>query len=93
MVMHGNYMAIPKDAPNPDAAKLFYDFLLRPQGQTELVRGEVVYSFMENFTPPPEVKPLILPIAALKRLSVQWENVTNDLLKEVHQEWKDIFLH
>ncbi len=32
-------LAIPADAPNPDAAHAFIDFLLRPENLTELAAG------------------------------------------------------
>jgi iron(III) transport system substrate-binding protein len=92
MLMHGNYMAIPKGAPHPNAAKLFYDFLLRPEGQTELIRGEAVYSFMLDFTPPPEVQDLITPLAELKLLPLDWQNVTKDRLEDGRKQWKSVFL-
>lgn len=92
MLMHGNYMAIPRGAPHPNAAKLFYDFLLRPEGQTELVRGEAVYSFLKDFTPPAEVQDLIRPLAELNLLSLDWENVTQDRLEQARAVWKRIFL-
>lgn len=91
MLMHGNYMAIPEGASHPNAAKLFYDFLLRPEGQTALVRGEAAYSFLQGFTPPAEVQDLITPLDQLKLLSLDWQNVTQDRLEEGRDEWKSVF--
>ena len=51
-VMLGNQAAVIKGAPHPNAAKLFIEYLLSKEGTDVFVVGEMMYSFMKDYTPP-----------------------------------------
>jgi iron(III) transport system substrate-binding protein len=82
-------MFILKDAPHPNAAKLWIDFILSERGQEILSREEALISGRANFkSPVPDIAP---DIGSLKVIKVDWKAMTTDVLKKYREEWVSIF--
>lgn len=82
-------MFIPKGAQHPNAAKLWFDFILSQTGQELLARTEALISGRTGFKSPfPEVAP---DFASLKIIKVDWKAMTADELKKYREEWTNIF--
>jgi iron(III) transport system substrate-binding protein len=90
-LMLGNQMAILKGAPHPSAAMLFYDYLLRPEGQTEIVRGEAIHAYLPGLAMPAEVKDWITPIDQMPLLTVDWRKVDKAAMEKARADWAKIF--
>jgi iron(III) transport system substrate-binding protein len=90
VVLLSQAMFILKDAPHPNAAKLWVDFLLSEQGQQILVRGEALVSGRAGFQSPlPEYAP---PLEKLKLIKVDWKNISGEDLKKAREDWNRIFM-
>lgn len=82
-------MFILKDAPRPNAAKLWFDFIMSETGQRLLATHEALISGRAGFkSPAPDVAP---DFASLKIIKVDWQKVTPDQLKKFRAEWVSIF--
>jgi ABC-type Fe3+ transport system substrate-binding protein len=82
-------MFILAEAPHPNAAKLWVDFILSEQGQTILVKGEAMVSGRSGFKSPlPEYAP---GIDSLKLINVDWQSLSSEKLKGLREEWTGIF--
>jgi iron(III) transport system substrate-binding protein len=89
VVMLPQSMFILKQAPHPNAAKLWIDFVLSEEGQAIMVKGEALMSGRTGFKSPlPEYAP---PIGSLKLIKMDWRALTTDYLRNVRNEWVAIF--
>ena len=61
-VMLGNQMAVLKGGPNPNAGKLFVEFMLSKEGADVYVADEILYSFRSNYTAPEEAQPYLFDL-------------------------------
>jgi iron(III) transport system substrate-binding protein len=80
-----------KDAPHPNAAKLWVDFVLSEAGQKIIVQHEALISGRDGFQSPlPEYAPAI---DSLKAIPVEWEKVSLDDMQQARDEWASLFTH
>jgi iron(III) transport system substrate-binding protein len=78
-----------RNAPHPNAAKLWIDFILSQEGQDLLVKGEGLISGRTGFKSPlPEYAP---SVDSVKLIKVDWENMSPKALEEKRAEWLSIF--
>jgi len=78
-----------KDAPHPNAAKLWIDFMLSEEGQHIIVKGEALISGRTGFKSAlPEYAP---PIENLKIIKADWAAMTPAKLQAWREEWSKIF--
>jgi iron(III) transport system substrate-binding protein len=78
-----------KQAPHPNAAKLWIDFVLSEGGQTLLVKGEALISGRAGFRSPlPEYAPAL---ESIKTIKVDFENTSKAELQKKREEWVGIF--
>jgi iron(III) transport system substrate-binding protein len=79
------------DAPHPNAAKLWVDFVLSEAGQKIIVQHEALISGRDGFKSPlPEYAP---PIESINAIPVNWEQITLDDMKKARDEWASLFMH
>lgn len=79
-----------KNAPHPNAAKLWIDFILSEQGQTILVKGEALISGRSGFKSPlPDYAP---SIDSLKLIPMDWQGMTPQSIQKLRDEWVSIFM-
>lgn len=80
---------IPKRAPHPNAAKLFFDYFLSEEGQVQYVLGEAVSSGRDNFESPlPTFAPSIDTITAVE---IDWSTISVEDLTAARAEWNRLF--
>ncbi len=78
------------DAPHPNAAKLWVDFVLSEAGQQIIVQHEALISGRDGFESPlPEYAPAI---ESIKAIPVDWEKVTLEDMQKARDEWASIFM-
>ncbi|MBV9828588.1 MAG: extracellular solute-binding protein [Alphaproteobacteria bacterium] len=78
------------DAPHPNAAKLWVDFVLSEAGQKIIVEHEALISGRDGFKSPlPDYAPAIDSIHAIP---VDWEKVTLDDMQKARDEWAGLFM-
>ncbi|MBM3527413.1 MAG: ABC transporter substrate-binding protein [Alphaproteobacteria bacterium] len=70
-VMLGNQAAVIKGGPNPNAARLLIDFMLKKEGTDIFIEGEAMYSFMKGYSPPPETKPYVFDLTKTRLLGLK----------------------
>lgn len=76
-------------APNPNAAKLWVNFILSEKGQTILAEREALISGRQNFQSPlPDYSP---SIESLKLIQVDWSSMDTAGLEEFRADWNEIF--
>lgn len=76
-------------APNPNAAKLWIDFILSEQGQTILAQREALMSGRAGFVSPvPEYAPAISDIEII---NLDWRNMNAEDLQKSREIWVRIF--
>ena len=90
-VMLGNQAAVIKGAPNPNAAKLLIEFMLKKEGTDMFIEGEAMYSFMKDYTPPPETKPYVFDLTKTKLLGLKDWVESSKLAKDVRDTWQAKF--
>jgi len=90
-VMLGNQAAVIKGGPNPNAAKLLIEFMLRKEGTDIFIEGEAMYSFMKGYQPPPETKPWVFDLTKTKLLGLKDWIASAKLQKEVRDVWQSKF--
>ena len=69
--MLGNQMAVLKGAKNPNAAKLFVEFLLSKEGADLYVEGEAVYSFREGYKAAGVLRPYLMDLSQHKLVGME----------------------
>jgi iron(III) transport system substrate-binding protein len=78
------------DAPHPNAAKLWVDFVLSEAGQQIIVQHEALISGRDGFKSPlPDYAPAM---ESLKTIPVDWEKVTLDEMQKARDEWASLFM-
>lgn len=87
-VMLPQFMFIFKDAPHPNAAKLWFDFVLSEEGQKIFVEHEFVNSGRSNFRSPVKEAP---GLDEVRQVPMDWLSFTDDELKKARVEWVQIF--
>jgi iron(III) transport system substrate-binding protein len=81
-------MFIFKDAPHPNAAKLWLDFVLSEQGQTILAGKEFLMSGRSGFKHPVQGYPTI---ENTKAIPLDYETITEADMQKYRDEYKAIF--
>jgi iron(III) transport system substrate-binding protein len=82
-------MFIMAQSPHPNAAKLWFDFILSQSGQKILAEKEALISARSGFqSPVPDVAP---PFSSLKIIHVDWEKMSAQQLINYRDEWVSIF--
>jgi ABC-type Fe3+ transport system substrate-binding protein len=90
-VMLGNQAAVIKGAPNPNAGKLFVEFMLSKEGTDIFVEGESMYSFMKGYKPPAEAAPYLFDLQKTKLLGLKDWIASGKQAKEVRDTWQATF--
>jgi iron(III) transport system substrate-binding protein len=90
-VMLGNQAAVIKGGPNPNAAKLLMEFMLKKEGTDIFIEGEAMYSFMKGYQPPAETKPWVFDLTKTKLLGLKDWIAASKLQKEVRSVWQTKF--
>jgi ABC-type Fe3+ transport system substrate-binding protein len=90
-VMLGNQAAVIKGGPNPNAAKLLMEFMLKKEGTDIFIEGEAMYSFMKGYEPPAETKPWVFDLTKTKLLGLKDWIASAKLQKEVRDVWQSKF--
>jgi iron(III) transport system substrate-binding protein len=90
-VMLGNQAAVIKGGPNPNAAKLLIEFMLKKEGTDIFIEGEAMYSFMKGYTPPAETKPWVFDLTKTKLLGLKDWVASAKLQKDVRDVWQSKF--
>ena len=76
-------------APHPNAAKLFFDFMLSDEGQKILADREVLMSGRSGFdTPHPE---LVSTIEKTNAIPLDYEAITQADMQKARAEWSGVF--
>ncbi|MDE0779825.1 MAG: ABC transporter substrate-binding protein [Alphaproteobacteria bacterium] len=89
--MLGNQMAVLKGAKNPNAAKLFVEFLLSKEGADIYVEGEAVYSFRAGYKPPAAVADYLMDLSKQKLIGMDdWVGAANEY-KTYREDWQKNF--
>ena len=91
VVIAGNYGGILKKAPNPNAAKLWTDFLMSKEGQEILIRLEAIVSMRTDVNPVDEVKPFLPNVTTLKAAKIDWEKLNKETRDKYRAEFRSIF--
>jgi iron(III) transport system substrate-binding protein len=90
-VMLGNQAAVIKGGPNPNAARLLIEFMLKKEGTDIFIEGEAMYSFMKGYQPPPETKPWVFDLTKTKLLGLTDWVASAKLQKDVRDAWQAKF--
>ena len=78
-----------KEAPHPNAAKLYTEYFLSQEGQKTYVEGEAVSSGRNGFdSPEPKYAP---PIEKVKAVPIDWSKVTQKEFVAAREEWTALF--
>jgi iron(III) transport system substrate-binding protein len=90
-VMLGNQMAVLKGGPNPNAGKLFVEFMLSKEGADVYVADEILYSFRLNYTPPAEAQPYLFDLNKEKLVGMDdWVGAQLDFAA-AREKWQTYF--
>jgi len=90
-VMLGNQMAVLKGAQNPNAGKLFVEYLLSKEGADVYASEEILFSFREAYTPPAEAQPYLFDLTKEKLVGMDdWVEAQRDF-KPVREKWQSYF--
>ena len=90
-VMLGNQAAVIKGAPHPNAAKLFIEYLLSKEGTDVFVVGEMMYSFMKDYTPPAEAQKYLFDMKKTKMIGLKDWVASQAKFKELRADWQAKF--
>jgi len=90
-VMLGNQAAVIKGAPHPNAAKLFIEYLLSKEGTDIFVVGEMMYSFMKDYTPPKEAAHYVLDTKKIKMIGLKDWVAAQGKFKQLRADWQAKF--
>ena len=78
-----------KDAPRPNAARLWIDFILSEPAQTILAQREAMSSGRAGFrSPVPDYAP---DIGSLKLIDLDWRRLTTADFDQARKDWRAIF--
>jgi ABC-type Fe3+ transport system substrate-binding protein len=91
-VLFGQQAGVIKGAKNPNAAKLFLDFLLTKEAVDIVAEGEIsFYSMLKDYEPPASVRKYMIDFSKLKVLAVKDQIAAAKQFKKMHEEWQQIF--
>jgi iron(III) transport system substrate-binding protein len=90
-VMLGNQAAVIKGAPHPNAAKLFIEYLLSKEGTDIFVSGEMMYSFMKDYTPPKDVAHYLFDTKTTKMIGLKDWVAAQGEFKKLRADWQAKF--
>ncbi|HVV60132.1 MAG TPA: ABC transporter substrate-binding protein [Pseudolabrys sp.] len=90
-VLLGNQAAVIKGAPHPNAAKLFMEFMLSKEGADIMVTGEMMFTFLKNYTPPPEAQHYVFDLNKVKLLGMKDWVAAGKKFKETRDQWQATF--
>jgi iron(III) transport system substrate-binding protein len=90
-VMLGNQAAVIKGAPHPNAAKLFVEYMLSKEGTDIMVVGEMMYSFMKDYTPPPEAQKYVFDMKKTKMIGLKDWPAAQKQFKGLRADWQKVF--
>ena len=90
-VMLGNQAAVIKGAPHPNAAKLFIEYLLSKDGTDVFVVGEMMYSFMKDYTPPKEAAHYLFDTKTTKMIGLKDWVAAQGKFKQLRADWQAKF--
>ncbi len=90
-VMLGNQAAVIKGAPHPNAAKLFVEYMLSKEGADIMVVGEMMYTFLKDYTPPPAAAHYLFDMKKTKLIGLKDWVAAQSKFKDLRQEWQAKF--
>ena len=90
-VMLGNQAAVIKGAPHPNAAKLFIEYMLSKPGTDVFVVGEMMYSFMKDYTPPAEASHYLFDMKKTKLIGLKDWVAAQAKFKQLREDWQAKF--
>ncbi len=90
-VMLGNQAAVIKGAPHPNAAKLFIEYMLSKEGTDIFVVGEMMYSFMKDYTPPAEAAHYLFDMKKTKMIGLKDWVAAQGKFKQLRADWQAKF--
>lgn len=90
-VMLGNQAAVIKGAPHPNAAKLFVEFMLSKEGADIMVTGEMMYTFLKDYTPPEEAKHYLFDTKKTKLIGLKDWVAAQSKFKSLRSDWQGYF--
>jgi iron(III) transport system substrate-binding protein len=90
-VMLGNQAAVIKGAPHPNAAKLFIEFMLSKEGTDIMVEGEMMYSFMKDYTPTPLAQKYVFDMKKTKMIGLKDWVAAQAKFKDLRADWQKVF--
>jgi iron(III) transport system substrate-binding protein len=87
-VLLGNQAAVIKGAPHPNAAKLFMEYMLTKEGADIMVVGEMMFTFLKDYTPPPEAAHYVFDLNKVKLLGMKDWVAASKKFKETREAWQ-----
>jgi iron(III) transport system substrate-binding protein len=90
-VMLGNQAAVIKGAPHPNAAKLFIEYLLSKDGTDIFVVGEMMYSFMKDYTPPSAAQKYLFDTKTTKMIGLKDWVAAQAKFTKLRADWQAKF--
>lgn len=90
-MMLGNQAAVIKGAPHPNAAKLFIEYMLSKEGTDIMVVGEMMYTFMKDYTPPPEAQKYLFDMKKTKMIGLKDWVAAQSEFKQLRADWQKVF--
>jgi iron(III) transport system substrate-binding protein len=90
-VMLGNQAAVIKGAPHPNAAKLFMEYMLSKEGADIMVVGEMMYTFLKDYAPPPAAERYLFDMKKTKIIGLDDWVAAQSKFKALRQEWQAKF--
>jgi ABC-type Fe3+ transport system substrate-binding protein len=89
--MLGNQAAVIKGAPHPNAAKLFIEYMLSKEGTDIMVVGEMMYTFLKDYTPPPEAQKYLFDTKTTKMIGLKDWVAAQKQFKGLRADWQKVF--
>lgn len=89
--MLGHSYGIAAKAPHPNTARLFMDYLLSEEGQTQYVTLEGIISARDGLKVPPDVGKYTPALSDIKSLALDWANIDSKAVEAARSEWAQIF--
>ena len=91
IVLLGQPYGILKQAPHPNAAKLFIDFLFSEKGMKTYIDLEKTITIRDGMAVPEDIKKFSPPISELNAVQIDWGNMDMKKLNEYKKEFSEIF--
>jgi iron(III) transport system substrate-binding protein len=90
-VMLGNQAAVIKGAPHPNAAKLFIEYMLSKEVTDIMVVGEMMYTFLKDYTPPPKAQKYLFDMKKTKMIGLKDWVAAQSEFKQLRSDWQKVF--